>query len=79
MFLVMDAQREILQYLHFHPLCTREEIKVGMAFEGSDATLKRLLKVAIQNGDIVVEGKARATRYRLLCCKPRDFGNLIFI
>lgn len=45
MFLVMDAQREILQYLHFHPLCTREEIKVGMAFEGSDATLKRLLKV----------------------------------
>ena len=61
----MDAQREILQYLHFHPLCTREEIKVGMAFEGSDATLKRLLKVAIQNGDIVVEGKARATRYRL--------------
>ena len=65
MFLVMDAQREILQYLHFHPLCTREEIKVGMAFEGSDATLKRLLKVAIQNGDIVVEGKARATRYRL--------------
>ena len=65
MFLVMDAQREILQYLHFHPLCTREEIKVGMAFEGSDATLKRLLQVAIQNGDIVVEGKARATRYRL--------------
>ena len=61
----MDISREILQYLHYHPLSSRDEIAKGTAFEGSDATMKRLMAVGVQNGDIVVEGKARATRYRL--------------
>ncbi|MBP5540540.1 MAG: Fic family protein [Bacteroidales bacterium] len=61
----MDITREILQYLHYHPLSSRDEISKGIAFEGSDATLKRLIAAAIQDGDIDVEGKARATRYRL--------------
>ena len=61
----MDVSREILQYLHYHPLSSRDEIALGIAFDGSDATMKRLLASAVQNGDIVVEGKARATRYRL--------------
>ena len=61
----MDISREILQYLHYHPLSSRDEIAKGTAFEGSDATLKRLIAAGVQNGDIVVEGKARATRYRL--------------
>ena len=61
----MDISREILQYLHYHPLSSRDEIASGIAFDGSDATMKRLLASAVQNGDIVVEGKARATRYRL--------------
>ncbi len=61
----MDMSREILQFLHYHPLSSREEIARGTAFEGSDATMKRLIAAGIQSGDILVEGKARATRYRL--------------
>lgn len=61
----MDISREILQFLHYHPLSSRDEIAKGTAFEGSDATLKRLIASGVQDGDIVVEGKARATRYCL--------------
>lgn len=63
--LVMEIYREILQYLHYHTLSSRDEIAKGIAFDGSDATMKRMLATGVQNGDIVVEGKARATRYRL--------------
>ena len=61
----MDISREILQYLHYHPQSSRDEIAKGTAFGGSDATLKRLIAAGVQKGDIVVEGKARATRYSL--------------
>ncbi len=61
----MDISREILQYLRYHPLSSRAEIASGTSFDGSDATMKRLITSAVQNGDVVVEGKARATRYRL--------------
>ena len=61
----MDIPREILQFLHYHPLSSRDEIAKGTAFEDSDATLKRLIAACVQNGNIVVDGKARATRYRL--------------
>jgi len=65
LMMTMDISREILQYLHYHPFSSRDEIAKGIAFEGSDATMKRLIAAAIQNNDILVEGKARATRYRL--------------
>ena len=61
----MDISREILQFLHYHPLSSRDAIARGTAFEGSDATIKRLLAAAVDKGDVVMEGKARATRYRL--------------
>ena len=61
----MDISREILQFLHYNPLSSREEIADGIEFESSDATLKRLIAALVKNGDIVVCGKARATRYRL--------------
>ena len=61
----MDISRDILQFLHYHPLSSRDEIARGTAFEGSDATMKRLLAAAVAKGDVVVEGKARATRYKL--------------
>ena len=61
----MDISREILQFLHYHPLSSRDEIARGTTFEGSDATMKRLLAAVVAKGDVVVEGKARATRYRL--------------
>ena len=62
---VMDSSREILQYLHFAPSSSREEIAVGISFEGSDASLKRQIAALVQSGDIIVFGKARATRYSL--------------
>ena len=60
----MDT-REILQYLHYNQPSTRDEIARGIAFEGSDATLKRAIASLVGNGDIIVTGKARATRYSL--------------
>ena len=68
----MDVIREILQYLHYNPLLTREEIRVGVNFRESDATLKRLIALAVKDGNIIVEGKARATRYRL-----SDYAHLL--
>ena len=61
----MNESSDILQYLHYHPLSSRADITAGTAFKGSDATLKRVIAAGIKAGDIVVEGKARATRYRL--------------
>lgn len=61
----MNESRDILQYLHYHPLSSRGDITTGTAFKGSDATLKRMIAAGIKAGDIVAEGKARATRYKL--------------
>ena len=61
----MDNSREILQFLHYNPQSSREDIARGIGIEGSDATLKRLIAALVKNEDIVVEGKSRATRYRL--------------
>lgn len=61
----METTREILQFLHYHPLSSREEIRIGINFQESDATLKRLITSGVEAGDIRVEGKARATRYAL--------------
>ena len=61
----MDTPREILQFLHYHPLSSRDEIAKGVGFEGSDATLKRVISALVKDNCLIVEGKARATRYRL--------------
>lgn len=61
----MGISREILQFLHYNPLSSRDEIAKGTSFEGSDATLKRHISALVIHGDVVVEGKARATRYKL--------------
>ena len=63
--MTMETSREILHFLHYHPLSSREDIRLGINFQGSDATLKRLIAAAIDTEDIIVEGKARATRYSL--------------
>ena len=61
----MDTNRDILQFLHYHPLSSRAEITDGLAFLGSDATMKRLLAYEVQQGNIMVSGTGRATRYSL--------------
>lgn len=61
----MTSIHDILEFLHFHPLSSREEIFQGVGFDGSDATLKRMIATAVAANDIEVVGKARATRYSL--------------
>lgn len=46
-------------------MSSRDDIAHGAALEVSEATLKRQLAILVQQGDVVVEGKARATRYSL--------------
>lgn len=46
-------------------MSSRDDIAHGAALEVSEATLKRQLTILVQQGDVVVEGKARATRYSL--------------
>jgi len=61
----MDISREILQYLHYNPSSSRANIAIGVHFDGSDATLKRIIATLVDEKHITVEGKARATRYSL--------------
>lgn len=61
----MDTYREILQFLHFNPSQSRNEIASGIRFQGSDATMKRQLAAAVQNGDILTVGAGKAIRYSL--------------
>ena len=62
---VMDNNKELLQYLHYHPLSSRKDISEGMSFDGSDATLKRRLATEIQAENVVVSGNNKSTRYSL--------------
>lgn len=55
----------ILRYLQYHPMSSRKDIADGMSFEGSDATLKRILSAQISAGNIIVSGQGKATRYSL--------------
>ncbi len=55
----------ILRFLQYHPLSSRKEIADGTMFDGSDATLKRLLSAQVSAGNIIVTGQGKATRYSL--------------
>lgn len=37
----METAREILQFLHYHPSSSREDIRIGIGFQGSDAYFLR--------------------------------------
>jgi len=59
----MTIQVEILQFLHYNPSSSRVEIADGLSEAPNERTLKRIIAECVQNGDIVVEGKGKATRY----------------
>lgn len=61
----MTIQVEILQFLHYHPSSSRVEIAADLKNAPNERTLKRIIADCVQNGDIIVEGKAKATRYSL--------------
>ena len=61
----MTIQVEILQFLHYNPSSSRVEIAAGLSEAPNERTLKRIIAECVQNGDIVVKGKGKATRYSL--------------
>lgn len=61
----MTIQLEILQFLHYNPSSSRVEISAGLTEAPNERTLKRIIAELVQNGDVIVEGKGKATRYSL--------------
>ena len=61
----MKKELEILQFLHFHPESSRNDIETGLNLTESPATLKRMLASLVEKGDVVVVGQGRATRYSI--------------
>lgn len=61
----MTIQVEILQFLHYNPSSSRVQIAAGLTDAPNERTLKRIIADCVQRGDIVVEGKGKATRYSL--------------
>lgn len=61
----MTTLDSILHYLHYHPAASRAEMMAALPVQASAATVKRLLAGAVRQGQIVVEGKSRASRYSI--------------
>lgn len=61
----MTIEVEILQYLHYHPLSKRADIRSAVTAEISDRTLKRIIAECVENNYITVVGKGPATKYKL--------------
>ena len=61
----MKKELEILQFLHFHPESSRNDIETGLNLTESPATLKRMLASLVEKGDVDVVGQGRATRYSI--------------
>ncbi len=53
----------IIAYIWSHPLSSREDIRLGTGFTGSDSTLKRIIADAVDSGEVLSEGKGRAVKY----------------
>jgi len=54
---VMTRENEILQYLHYHPDSSRNDIEAGLRLSVSPATLKRILAALVENGSAIVAGQ----------------------
>ena len=61
----MKKESEMLQFLHFHPKSSRNEIAEGLNLTESPATLKRMLASLVERGDVSVVGQGRATSYSI--------------
>lgn len=61
----MTTEREILQFLHFHPLSKRSEISMAISPEISDRTIKRIISDCVAKGLIEMVGRGPATAYKL--------------
>ena len=51
--------------MHYHPRASRNDITQGLHLSESESTIKRIIAAIVADGDIVVEGQGRSTRYSL--------------
>ena len=58
----MDKET-VIDYIWGTPMSSREEIRQGTNFAGSDSSLKRILAEAVASGEVVPVGKGRGTKY----------------
>lgn len=65
-------KNQITEYLKRHPFSSKNEIREGIDFQGSDATLKRYLQSGMAGGAILADGAGRATKYYAAPEAPAD-------
>ncbi len=61
----MTLDVTILQFLHYHPLSSREQISLSLTDAPSESALKRKLRNLVDKGMVEVSGRGPATRYKL--------------
>ncbi len=61
----MTLDVSILQYLHYHPLSSRDQIADSLTDAPSESTLKRLIRNMAKEGLIEVCGRGPSTKYKL--------------
>ena len=54
---------KIIDFLHYHPGISRQELMNGLDLGVKDTQMKNFLSLCIADGFVCTEGKARATRY----------------
>lgn len=59
----MEKLDKIVEFLHYHPGLSRQELMSQLALGVGDTQMKKLLASGLARGDIRVDGRARATRY----------------
>ncbi len=74
----MTLDVSILQFLHYHPLSSREQISLSLTDAPSESALKRKLRSLVDKGMVEVSGRGPATRYKLSAqaqvTMPLDIG-----
>ena len=56
---------EILEYLQYHPMSSRQDVEGRLSSKVSSATVKRQIARGIENGLIVSHGNNRSTVYAI--------------
>ena len=59
----MSNTDKIIDFLHYHPGISRQELMNGLNLGVKDTQMKNFLNSCIADGFVRMEGKARATRY----------------
>jgi Fic family protein len=74
----MTLDVSILQFLHYHPLSSREQISLSLTDAPSESALKRKLRSLVDKGMVEVSGHGPSTRYKLSAqtqvTMPLDIG-----